>query len=459
MTEHSGSTSDVRRIARHVGPKQTGRITKGVFQTLPIILVSSMAMSLNLTGPIEPASAKRADKPKDSNSELRKAVRNAMAAQPQDTTIAAPAMATAAAPATYRVAAGDTVSGIAARFGLATASVLALNGLGWKSLIFPGQVLRLTGGTTPPTSTPPAATPPASNGVTRYTIVKGDTISAIAARFTVSTQSVLSANGLGWSSIIYPGQSIVIPGQPASTQTPPTRPPAPTTPDTGTVDITPVVDVTPIEEPSAPPAPAPASPAPVSTTYLITSGDTITSIAARFGVSIQSVLDANGLVRSSIIYAGRTLVIPGVSSGTASAGSIVTPLTAEMAQNARIILSVGRSLGVSDYGLVIALAAAAQESTLRNLNYGDRDSLGLFQQRPSTGWGTPAQVTDPVYASRLFFGGPSNPNKGNTRGLLDIPGWQSMTVTQAAQAVQRSAYPNAYAKWETSARAWLAQLS
>jgi LysM repeat protein len=453
MTEHSGSTSDVRRAARHAAPRQGGRVSKGVFQTLPIILVSSMAMSLNLTGPIEPADAKRADKPKDSNSELRKAVRDAMAAQPQDTTAAAPA-AIAAAPATYRVAAGDTVSGIAARFGLATASVLALNGLGWKSLIFPGQVLRLTNGTTPPASTPPTATPPASNGLTRYTIVKGDTISAIAARFAVSTQSVLSANGLGWSSIIYPGQSIVIPGQPLTA-------PAPTTPapGDGAIDIAPVVDVTPIEEPSAPPAPAPAPPAPVSTTYLIKSGDTITSIAAKFGVSIQSVLDANGLTRASIIYAGRTLVIPGVSSGTAGVGGVVTPLTAEMARNARIILEVGRSLGVSDYGLVIALAAAAQESTLRNLNYGDRDSLGLFQQRPSTGWGTPAQVTDPVYASRLFFGGPSNPNKGNTRGLLDIPGWQSMTVTQAAQAVQRSAYPDAYAKWETSARAWLAQLS
>src|SRR5690606_804500 len=117
----------------------------------------------------------------------------------------------------------------------------------------------------------------------------------------------------------------------------------------------------PIEEPSAPPAPAPAPPAPVSTTYLIKSGDTITSIAARFGVSIRSVLDANGLTRASIIYAGRTLVIPGVSSGTAGVGGVVTPLTAEMARNARIILEVGRSLGVSDYGLVIALAAAAQE--------------------------------------------------------------------------------------------------
>jgi hypothetical protein len=134
-------------------------------------------------------------------------------------------------------------------------------------------------------------------------------------------------------------------------------------------------------------------------------------------------------------------------------------MNAEMRANAAIIVGVGKQLGVSDYALVISLATAMQESTLRNLNWGDRDSLGLFQQRPSTGWGTPAQVTDPVYASRLFFGGASNPNKGITRGLLDIPGWQSMTVTQAAQAVQISAYPDAYAKWEASAWVWLDELT
>ena len=79
-----------------------------------------------------------------------------------------------------------------------------------------------------------------------------------------------------------------------------------------------------------------------------------------------------------------------------------------------------------------------QESTLLNVDYGDRDSLGLFQQRPSQGWGTDAQIQDPVLASKAFYGvatHTSNP------GLLDISGWQSMSVTQAAQAVQRSALP------------------
>jgi hypothetical protein len=67
-------------------------------------------------------------------------------------------------------------------------------------------------------------------------------------------------------------------------------------------------------------------------------------------------------------------------------------------------------------------------------------------------------VLDPAYAARAFYGGANNPNAGRTRGLLDIPGWQGMSVTQAAQAVQISAYPDAYAKWEVSARAWLPQL-
>ena len=136
----------------------------------------------------------------------------------------------------------------------------------------------------------------------------------------------------------------------------------------------------------------------------------------------------------------------------------VVALTDEMRANAALIIRIGREQGVPDQGIVVALAAAAQESGLRNVRYGDRDSLGLFQQRPSTGWGTPAQVLDPVRATKAFYGGSGNPNAGRTRGLLDIPGWSRMSVTQAAQAVQISAFPTAYAKWETSARAWLAQL-
>lgn len=404
------------------------RARQGVLTTMPIVLAGAM-VGMNLTGPVDAATAapKRPASPKSSFSP---AAPRAQAAPASRSALAAPAAASSA-PATYTVKAGDTVSAIAARYGLATASVLALNGLGWKSLIFPGQTLRLTdatgGGTTGTVTGRPAT----------YTIKRGDTISGIAGRYGLSTSSLLALNSLKATSIIYPGQVIKLSGS--------------------SIAVTPVSNVTPDETKDPPSTPPTSAPAPViDNTYTIRSGDTVTAIAARFGVGIDAILAANGLTRASIIYAGRTLVIPGVVS--IQDGSTITPLTAEMAANARIIIQVGRSLGVSDRGLVIALAAAMQESSLRNVTYGDRDSVGVFQQRPSTGWGAREQLLDVAHAARLFFGGPANPNRGKTRGLLDIPGWQSMTVAQAAQKVQISAYPNAYAKWEKSAVAWLAQL-
>ena len=172
------------------------------------------------------------------------------------------------------------------------------------------------------------------------------------------------------------------------------------------------------------------------------------------------------------LLAAAALVVVELRAGRPSAGEprcVVTAaeddggtrrhvLSAEQGANAALVTAEAVARGLERESAVIALATAMQESRLVNIDYGDRDSLGLFQQRPSTGWGTPEQILNASHAARLFYGGPSNPNKGKTRGLLDIPGWQSMSLTQAAQAVQISAYPNAYAKWETSAVSWLAQL-
>jgi murein DD-endopeptidase MepM/ murein hydrolase activator NlpD len=109
--------------------------------------------------------------------------------------------------------------------------------------------------------------------------------------------------------------------------------------------------------------------------------------------------------------------------------------------NAAIIIKTGSDLRLPPRAWVIAVATAMQESRLTNLgNLGsrnDHDSLGLFQQRPSAGWGTPAQVTNPAYASTKFY-----------TKLKSIPGWEKMSLTQAAQRVQLSAYPDAYAKHE-----------
>jgi LysM repeat protein len=408
------------------------RVRQGVMTTMPIVLAGAM-VGMNLTGPVDTASSapKRPVSPKSQLSPTAHVAKQLAEAQAAE---AEAALATAAvqssAPSSYVVVSGDTVSGIAARYGISTASVLALNGLGWKSLIFPGQTLKLSGASSAPQTV--VGQRPAS-----YTIKRGDTISGIAGRYGVSTQSLLGLNGLSRSSIIYPGQVISLGGS--------------------ALAIEPVSSVTPAVPSDPPSTPPTSSPAPViDNSYTIKAGDTVTAIAARFGVSVDAILGANGLSRASIIYAGRKLTIPGVVS--AQDGSTVTPLTAEMAANAAIIIQVGRSLGVSDRGIVIALAAAMQESSLRNITYGDRDSVGVFQQRPSTGWGTREALLDVAHAARLFFGGASNPNRGKTRGLLDIVGWQSMTLTQAAQKVQISAYPNAYAKWENSAAAWLAQL-
>ena len=259
----------------------------------------------------------------------------------------------------------------------------------------------------------------AAAGQATVTVRAGDTVWAIARRHGLDIGAVLRANGLGWQSIIRPGDVLVLPA-PAATV-------APTT------------------------TTAAATPAPTAHTYLVQRGDTLTAIAARQHTTVVALLGANGLTWSSIIYPGQRLTIPATDAGA-------TGLDEEQIANARLIIRIGRELGVPDRGITIALGTAMQESWLRNLDGGDRDSRGLFQQRPSTGWGTAAQVAEPVYAIRAFFLGVDGPSGPLTRGLLDIPGWQSMTYADAAQAVQISAYPDRYGRWESAATQWLRAL-
>ncbi|MGC5221869.1 LysM peptidoglycan-binding domain-containing protein [Micromonospora sp. DT81.3] len=354
------------------------------------------------------------------------------------------------APGSHVVVSGDSVFAIAQRFGLRTADVLAWNGLSSSSVIHPGQVLVLSGTTvaapaapTPPATmvAPPPTAPVAPAG--SHTVAAGDTISGIAKKYGTTVPAVLAANGLDASSIIYPGQTIAISGAPAS------APP----------------------EPAAPPA-APAAPPAAASTHTVGAGDTISGIANKYGTTTQAVLDANGLTRSSIIYPGEVLTLPGAMTLAVATAPAPAPapapagpppqqsavLDAEQVANAHLIIGIGRQLGVSQRGIAIALATAMVESSMRNLDWGDRDSLGLFQQRPSAGWGTEAQVSDATRATQAFYGGSGDPNGHLTRGLLDIPGWESMPFTEAAQAVQISAYPDRYGGWEAAAHQWLAAL-
>jgi murein DD-endopeptidase MepM/ murein hydrolase activator NlpD len=128
-------------------------------------------------------------------------------------------------------------------------------------------------------------------------------------------------------------------------------------------------------------------------------------------------------------------------------------LTTEQTNNARVIVAVGKQLKVPPRGWTIALMAAMQESTLRNIPYGDRDSVGLFQQRNA--WGSFQQRMDPPTSSRMFYTG----GMAGQPGLLDISGWEQMPTWQAAQSVQRSAFPFAYAKHESLASSLVTSLT
>lgn len=116
-------------------------------------------------------------------------------------------------------------------------------------------------------------------------------------------------------------------------------------------------------------------------------------------------------------------------------------LDPEQAENAALIAAIAQQRGMPARAVTIALATAYQESKIHNIDYGDRDSVGLFQQRPSQGWGTVEQIMDPVYSTNAFYD-----------GLEKIGDYRSMEVTVAAQEVQRSAYPDAYADHEADAR-------
>lgn len=130
-------------------------------------------------------------------------------------------------------------------------------------------------------------------------------------------------------------------------------------------------------------------------------------------------------------------------NGTPGGQQTFTPSVEQM-RNAEEIVDTGKKMNLSERAYVIAVATSLQESKLQNLGHlgarNDHDSLGLFQQRPSSGWGTPEQITDPKYAAEQFY-----------KGLERVQGYPDMPLTRVAQTVQVSAFPDAYAQWEKMA--------
>jgi hypothetical protein len=167
----------------------------------------------------------------------------------------------------------------------------------------------------------------------------------------------------------------------------------------------------------------------------------VKKLVIRGKLGLAAILAVLLVVGAVVVVRGRSGSHSIVASCSAAAGTSVYPLDPEQAANATTIAAVGKRMGLPDHAVTVALAAAFQESGLHNLSHGDRDSLGLFQQRPSQGWGTPSQIMVPSYAAGAFF-----------QRLAAVDGWQAASVANAAQQVQRSAAPDAYAQWEAEAR-------
>ena len=170
------------------------------------------------------------------------------------------------------------------------------------------------------------------------------------------------------------------------------------------------------------------------------------------GVGIVAVGASSGAGGAIAAAAGRgaaagtecKLAVP-ADSGTPSDE---TGYDTEQIDIIKQIVGVGKGGSIPEKGWIIALMVAMQESGIRNLDHGDADSLGLMQQRPSTGWGTPAQLQNPQYAIQAFYFGV---NGNGNPGLMHLENWDRMIPTVAAQLVQRSAYPDAYAKHQSEA--------
>lgn len=268
---------------------------------------------------------------------------------------------------TYTVRPGDTLSGIAARHGISLAAVFAANNMNMRTIIYPGQRIKV-GPAAPAAPAPkaaPAPAPAAPQSAASVVVKAGDTLSAIASRNGVSLASVLAANNLQMRSIIYPGQKILLKAAPAPTAKPAT--PAPV---------------------SVAPAVTSINPASSGTAHIVKAGDTLSRIAATYGVSLSSVLSGNGMSLQTVIYPGQKILI-GTSAATpaakpapapaAPAASYASPSSAQLKT---MVADTARRMGVDPS---LALAFAMQESGFRQNVTSSAGAIGTMQVMPTSG--------------------------------------------------------------------------
>lgn len=279
----------------------------------------------------------------------------------------------------YTVQRGDTVSHIAARTGVSIASIAAANALANPSYIRAGQVLTIPTGR-PAATTPAPAAPaaPAPAATTSYTVVRGDSLSRIAARYGTTVAALATANRIANPSLIRIGQVLTVPSKGSA----PTAPAAPV------------------------PAPAPAvAPPSTSTTasYTVARGDTLSGIAARYGTTVAAIQSANGLGRSTLIRIGQVLAVPVTATATPLVGSTFAgrtyPAVVVAAANANratllaigvptkeqiraLVVSTATSMGVDPS---LALAVSFQESGFDHSQVSPANAIGAMQVIPSSG--------------------------------------------------------------------------
>ena len=275
-------------------------------------------------------------------------------------TTAAVSSATFAAEPTVIVEPGDTLSEIALEHGLGVDDLAALNALANPNRILAGQVLRLPDAAAGAQPAAPATAGPATASARTHTVAPGENLTWIARRYGVTVAAIVSANGIADASRIYAGQKLVIPGVPSAA---------------------PAVTAAPAVVTSVP-APATAS----ARTHTVTTGENLTWIARRYGVTVAGLVSANGIADASRIYAGQRLVIPGAAGTSAAPRTMGMPaeMAAIVAQRDAVRAIIVEEAGRYGVPVAFALAVAWQESGWQQGVTSHAGAIGVMQLLPST---------------------------------------------------------------------------